>query len=196
MADSSWCYRLFAIGYLQRIMAIRQILPVSNPLLRQKAQKVKRFDGSLQKLVDDLVETMHAAHGLGLAAPQIGEALQVIVVWLPPEEDEEGRVVRGEKLYALVNPEIVKTSPETVVGEEGCLCLPHYYGQVRRAAAVIVKGRNPQGKEVKVKANGLLARALQHEVDHLHGVLFLDRLESLESLHYVEPQQGVQEPGL
>jgi peptide deformylase len=177
-------------------MSVRQILHVSNPLLRQKAQKVKRFDGSLQKLVDDLVETMHAAHGLGLAAPQIGEALQVIVVWLPPEEDEEGRLVRGEKLYTLVNPEIVKVSPEIIVGEEGCLCLPHYYGQVRRAAAVIVKGRNPQGKEVKVKANGLLARALQHEVDHLYGVLFLDRLESLESLHYVEPQQGVQEPGL
>jgi peptide deformylase len=177
-------------------MSIRQILPAGNPLLRQKAQKVKRFDASLQKLVEDMVETMHAANGLGLAAPQIGESLQVIVVWLPPEEDEAGRVIRGEKLYTLVNPEIVKTSPETVVSEEGCLCLPHYYGQVRRAAAVIVKARNPQGREVKIKGTGLLARALQHEVDHLRGVLFMDRLESLESLHYVEPQQGVQEPGL
>jgi len=179
-------------------MAVRQILPASNPLLRQKAQKVKRFDNSLQKLVDDMVETMHAANGLGLAAPQIGVSLQVIVVWLPPETDEEGRVVRGEKLYTLVNPEIVKASPETVVGEEGCLCMPHYYGQVRRAAAVIVKGRNPQGKEVKIKGNGLLARALQHEVDHLHGKLFLDRLESLESLHYVEPKskEDTAEPGL
>jgi peptide deformylase len=158
-------------------MAIREILTSEHPALRQKAKKVKKFDASTQKLIDDMLETMRDANGLGLAAPQIGVGLRVIVIEVPKDKEEPNA---GEQVI-LVNPELVKAEGEQF-GEEGCLSIPGYVGLVRRAMKVTVKGLNRKGKEVRVKGEKLLARALLHEMDHLDGVLFTDRLEKPEDL--------------
>ena len=160
-------------------MAVREILTSEHPVLRQKAKKIKRVDASTQKLVDDMLESMREAHGLGLAAPQIGVGLRVLVIEIP--EDEE---IRGGEQIILINPEILKAEGEQF-GEEGCLSIPGYVGMVRRADQVSVKGLNRKGKEVRVKGTGLLARALQHEIDHLDGILFTDRLEKREDLYRI-----------
>lgn len=160
-------------------MAVREILTSEHPVLRQKAKKVKKVDASLQKLIDDMVETMEDAPGQGLAAPQIGVSLRVIVVdALPGEDDSEEE--KPVKLQ-LVNPEIVE-SCEPVVGEEGCLSIPGYVGNVKRAKFVTIRALNRKGKEVKFKASHNLARVLQHEIDHLDGILYTDRLESPQDL--------------
>ncbi|HEY8475447.1 MAG TPA: peptide deformylase [Chloroflexota bacterium] len=158
-------------------MAVRPILLADNPILRQKSKKVKRIDASIQQLIDDLIDTMRAAPGVGLAAPQIGVLQRVIVV----EVDE--------KLTVLINPELVSASGEWEP-EEGCLSLPGYYANVKRAWAVTVRGKDRKGKDVKIKAEGLFAQALQHEIDHLNGILFIDRLESLDQLRRVEPAEA------
>lgn len=155
-------------------MAVREILGFDHPVLRQKAKKVPRVDASIVKLIDDLTETMLAAPGAGLAANQIGVALRVFVV-------------KGEEsvIHGLVNPEIVKADGSQV-GYEGCLSYPGWVGEVERRETVVVKGRNRHGKEVRLKASGFTARALQHEMDHLDGVLFIDRLTDLKTLQRVE----------
>ena len=161
-------------------MAVKEVLTSEHAVLRQKAKKVKRVDASTYKLIDDMFESMHAANGLGLAAPQIGVSLRVLVIELPNDEEVPAA---GEPI-ALVNPEIVKSAGEQY-GEEGCLSIPGYVGMVRRANQVTVKGLNRKGKEVRVKGEGLLARALQHEIDHLDGVLYTDRLEKPEDLYRI-----------
>src|SRR5690242_4550802 len=146
-------------------MAIRTILTLDKPVLRTRAKKVSRFDAYLQRLVDDMWETMRAAPGVGLAAPQVGESIRVLVA-----EYEDQAV-------ALVNPEILKRAEEEVLGTEGCLSIPGFVGDdVPRAASVVVKARDPRGKEIRVRAEGWFARILQHEIDHLDGVLFIDRI--------------------
>ena len=130
-----------------------------------------------------MLETMHDAPGVGLAAPQVGVPLRVIVIGIPEQED-----------FALINPEVVKTKGERVVNE-GCLSVPGYIGQLKRAEFVTVKGRNPSGKEVRIKAEELLAQALEHEIDHVNGILYVDRLESEDDLKKIEPQD-VEEAGL
>ena len=162
-------------------MPVRPISCADSPILRQKAKRVKRYNEQLRALVTDMIDTMHAANGLGLAAPQIGVPLQVAVIEMPANE-EEGT---SAQLYVLCNPEIVKARGEEVE-EEGCLSLPGYVGQVTRAATVTVKAFTSEGKPIRVKGEGLLARALQHEVDHLDGILFVDRLESLDKLRRVD----------
>jgi peptide deformylase len=174
-------------------MAVREIYTSEYPVLRQKAKKVKRVDGSTQKLIDDMFDSMHAARGLGLAAPQIGVGLRVLVIEMPEDETDdavqalprEKRHVKysGEQIV-LINPEIVKMEGEQV-GEEGCLSIPGYVGIVRRANIVTVKGLNRRGKETRIRGEGLLARALQHEIDHLDGILYTDRLEKPEDLFYI-----------
>ncbi len=154
-------------------MAIRTIYTSEQPVLRTKAKKVKKIDASTQKLIDDMIETMKDAPGVGLAAPQVGVSLRVLVVETPEDEDDP----QGGTQLQLINPEILKMDGEQV-GEEGCLSIPGYVGIVKRAHDVTVKALNRKGKEVKVKARGYLARILQHEIDHLDGVLFTDRLES------------------
>lgn len=147
-------------------MAIRKILTMEYPVLRAKAKKVSRFDPWLERLVHDMWETMEDAPGVGLAAPQIGESVRVLVA-----EYEENKV-------ALINPEIVKASEEKELGTEGCLSIPGYVGDnVPRALAVTVKARDPKGKEVRIKADGWFARILQHEIDHLNGVLYIDYID-------------------
>jgi peptide deformylase len=155
-------------------VAVRPILNFDQPVLREKAKKVARVDTSIQRLIDDLAETMLAAPGAGLAAPQIGVPLRVCVV----KGDDN-------QIWALVNPEIVK-SDGVQVGYEGCLSYPGWVGEVARYETVVVKGRNRRGKEVRIKSNGFTARAFQHELDHLDGVLFIDRLTNLDTLQRVE----------
>jgi peptide deformylase len=152
---------------------IRDIVTVPNPVLRRKALKVNDYGASLQELIDDMIETMRAAPGVGLAAPQVGVPLRVIVVEYG-ENAEEGV---PPKLYALVNPEIVRASQDQEVGVEGCLSIPGIAGEVERSLAVTIKGFNRRGQPIKVKAQGWLARIFQHEIDHLEGVLFTDRAE-------------------
>lgn len=165
-------------------MAVRQILTAENPILRRKSRRVKVFDSELQRLVDDMVETMHAAHGLGLAAPQVGVLQRVIVIEMPEDEEDP----QSGKRYVLVNPEIVRSEGEEVA-EEGCLSIPGYVGLVRRASKVAVRAQTPKGKRIRLEGEGLLARALQHEIDHLDGILYVDRLEKPEDLRALEPEE-------
>jgi peptide deformylase len=152
-------------------MAVREIVTVPKPVLRKKAHKVTDFGPDLQLLIDDMIETMRVAPGVGLAAPQVDVPYRVIVVEYGDDEDEQA----PKKLYALVNPEIVKASTETETGAEGCLSIPGYVGEVDRNLSINIKGFNRQGKPIRVKASGWLARIFQHEIDHLDGVLFTDR---------------------
>jgi peptide deformylase len=156
-------------------MTLREIVSIPNPVLRRKARKVTDFGPELQLLIDDMVETMRSAPGVGLAAPQIAESLRVIVVEYGEEEDEEAPL----KLFTLVNPEITRTSTELIIGTEGCLSVPGVVGDVERHAAVTVKGHNRHGQMVTIKAKDWLARIFQHEIDHLEGVLFTDLTDTL-----------------
>jgi len=155
-------------------VALRPILTFEHPALREKAKKVSRVDTSIQRLIDDLTQTMLDAPGAGLAANQIGVPLRVCVV----KGDEN-------QIWGLVNPEMVKHAGSQV-GYEGCLSYPGWVGEVERYETVVVKGRNRHGKEVRNKSSGFTARAFQHELDHLDGVLFIDRLTSLDTLRRVE----------
>ena len=159
-------------------MAIRKIVLIGDEILRKEARKVKKFDKELHRLLDDMVETMRDAPGIGLAAPQVGIADRVIVVELLEEEEDP----QSGKLYEFVNPEIVFASNEEVEGEEGCLSIPQIYGDVWRAQKVVIKGQDRHGKPQKVEATDWLARAFQHEIDHINGVLFIDRVESPDNL--------------
>lgn len=150
-------------------MALRTVVTIPDGVLRKKAHKVTNFDKDLTTLVDDMFETMRKAPGVGLAAPQVGISQKVIVVEYA--EDEE----KKPKSFAVINPEIIKTSAETELGIEGCLSIPNLVGEVERFSAVVVKGFNQMGKPVKIKSNGWLARIFQHEIDHLDGILFTDR---------------------
>src|SRR5690242_16197136 len=162
-------------------MAIRKIITSENPILRQKAKKVHRFDPSLQKLVDDMFETMHVSNGVGLAAPQIAQSIRVFVA------EYEGQKV------AMFNPEIIKAEGAER-GPEGCLSIPGYVGEnIRRATKVVVKGLDVRGKPIRVNAEGWFARIMQHEIDHLDGILFLDRLDSPDDLREVTEEDLIEE---
>ena len=156
-------------------MAIREIVTLPQPVLRHKARKVSDFGPNLQVLVDDMVETMRQAPGVGLAAPQVGESSRLIVVEYGDDENEDA----PPKLYVIANPEISRSSQDTVLGTEGCLSVPGIQGDVERLEAITVKGLNRHGHRVTVKAKGWMARIFQHEIDHLDGVLFVDRAEKI-----------------
>jgi peptide deformylase len=164
-------------------MAVLQILTQEASILRQKAKRVSRVDGGIRQLIDDMVDTMVAAPGVGLAAPQVGVGLRVVVI------------KTDTNLHTLVNPEMVKWEGEQV-GLEGCLSVPGYVGEVKRHMQVVARGLNRHGKPIKIKGDGLLARAIQHEIDHLDGILFTDRLTSLDTLRKVEPEQEEKEAEL
>jgi peptide deformylase len=154
-------------------VATLEILTRDNPRLRIKAVRVPKVDDGVRRLMDDMVETMVGANGVGLAATQVGASLRVIVLKV------------DNQLYQLANPELIRASGEQI-GYEGCLSVPGYIGEVARADKVVVKALNRHGKEVRIKGEDLLARALQHEIDHLDGVLFVDKLTSLDTLKEVE----------
>ena len=157
------------IGTMPSAMAIRPILTADEPILRERTKRVSTFDASLHRLLDDMLVTMRDAPGVGLAANQIGVPLQVAII----EVDD--------KITELVNPQIVKGSGEQL-DWEGCLSIPGYVAEVTRHEKVTVKARDRHGKEFRVRGTELLARALQHEIDHLNGTLYIDHLESLEEL--------------
>jgi peptide deformylase len=169
------------------MMAIRRIYLSHEPVLRQAAKAVTRFDGTLQKLIDDMFDTMRAAPGVGLAAPQVGESVRLFVAeWPEDEEDPESL-----KPYVIVNPIIVRARGEEE-GEEGCLSVPGYVGDVRRATDIVIKGKDRHGKKIRMRASGWLARVFQHEVDHLDGVLFIDRVDSPDKIRAVQPGEEEQ----
>jgi peptide deformylase len=151
-------------------MAILKIHTLPDPVLRQKAKRVTKIDGSIQKLIDDMIDTMRAVSGAGLAAPQIGVPLRIAVIELP-----------GEEVITLINPEVVKRQGERVV-EEACLSVPGYQAEIKRAVTVKVKAQDRQGRQIRIKGNDLLAQALEHETDHLNGKLYVDQVESPDKL--------------
>ena len=153
-------------------MTLREIVTLPDPVLRRNARTVTRFEAELQTLVDDMIETMRVAPGVGLAAPQVGVSNRLIVVEYPEDDEQEDS---PKKLYVVVNPEIKEISEETEMGIEGCLSIPRLHGEVERALAVTVKGQTRHGQPFKIKAKDWLARIFQHEIDHLNGVVFTDR---------------------
>jgi len=155
-------------------MAIRDILEFGEPILEKKAKRVRNFDKELKQLADDMMETMRKAYGVGLAAPQVGVPLRLTVIEIPEEEP-----------LILVNPEITEQKGERQV-TEGCLSYPGYRGETTRSEMVKVKAVDLNGEKIKVKADGILAQALEHEIDHLNGILYTDRLIDKDSLHKIE----------
>ena len=161
-------------------MAIIPIRKFPEAVLRQKAKSISvigdslKKDKAMQKLIDDMFETMYDAHGVGLAAPQIGKSIRLAVIGIPPEEGEV-------KEYVLVNPEIIKKEGEREL-EEGCLSVPGYRGEIKRAVTVTMKALDRNGKAYRMKADGLLAEAIEHEIGHLNGQLYIDLLESPDKL--------------
>jgi peptide deformylase len=149
-------------------MSVLDICTYPNPVLRQKAEPVEKVDGEICKLIDDMVETMYNAPGIGLAANQVGRAIRVVVIDLQKPDCPSG-------LLALINPEIVHAQGE-VTFEEGCLSVPDFFSNVRRYGEVTVQALDRNEEPVEIKASGLLAVVLQHEIDHLEGKLFIDRL--------------------
>lgn len=164
-------------------MALRNVIKLPDPVLRRKAHKVADFGKDFQKLVDDMVDTMRDEPGVGLAAPQVNVSLRVIVVEYPEDDSIEDT---PSKLFAVANPEIIKASEDTVMGVEGCLSVPNLYGEVERSIKIVVSGLNRYGKKQKIRAHGWLARIFQHEIDHLDGVLFVDRTEKLYQPEEIE----------
>jgi len=168
-------------------MPLREIVTLPDPILRRKARPVSAFDKNLQVLIDDMIETMRAAPGVGLAAPQVGIGERLIIVeYAEPAEEPESADGAGPesanpapevkpKLYVVANPVIMKASTETVLGVEGCLSIPGLVGEVERFERIQVSGLNRRGQPMKIKADGWLARIFQHEIDHVNGVVFPDR---------------------
>jgi peptide deformylase len=165
-------------------MALREVVTHPDPVLRRKARKVTDFGPELQELIDDMVETMRAAPGVGLAAPQVDTSVQLVVVEFGDEEDED----IPPKLYTVINPEIIKPSRDTEMGTEGCLSIPGFVGDVERSVSATIKGQNRYGQSVKIKARGWLARIFQHEIDHLNGILFIDRAVDVYKLEEEQAQ--------
>ena len=158
------------------IMSVLEILKFPDPRLKKKSLPVEKIDDGLRRLIVDLAETMYAAPGVGLAAPQVGHSLRLAVVDVTRGDEEK-------KLLVLINPEIVSAEGECT-WDEGCLSVPDYNEDVKRKEKVVVRYQDPEGKTCEIGAEGLLAIALQHELDHLDGVLFIDRISSLKRALY------------
>ncbi len=159
-----------------------QIVTLPDEGLRKKGRPVTKFDDELQTLIDDMIETMRVANGVGLAAPQIGQALQLAVIETLPKEDENGEdIPNSRELFVIANPRIVWESREVIDGIEGCLSIPGYVGEVERPYSVRVRAQDRRGKNIKLRLKGWTARIFQHEIDHLNGVLYIDKLTDREN---------------
>jgi peptide deformylase len=154
-------------------MSIKPLIILPDPVLRQVSKPVERVDGAVRKLADDMLETMYDAPGIGLAAIQVGEPLRMLVIDLAKEEEPPAP-------HVFINPEILESAEARSVYEEGCLSIPDYYAEVERPAAVRVKYLDRDGKAREIEAEGLMATCLQHEIDHLNGVLFIDHISKLK----------------
>jgi peptide deformylase len=164
-------------------MTVRQLHQLPADILRKKARKVPAIDKSILRLIDDMVETMQQAGGVGLAAPQVGVSLRVVVLQMPEEEP-----------IAIINPEVVKQSGERQM-VEGCLSLPGQSGEIMRYDNITVKGLDRQGKKIRIKADGFKAQVLQHELDHLNGILYIDHLEEEEQSESSDTIDGISSGG-
>ncbi len=156
-------------------MALLEIITLPNPILRRKAHKVTDFGKELKTLVDDMIETMHDAPGVGLAAPQVAVPLRLIVIEYGDDENDD----TPKKLYVVANPEIIEKSEELAMGIEGCLSVPDLIGEVERHESITVKGLNRHGLPFKIKASGWLARIFQHEIDHVEGIVYTDLTDKI-----------------
>jgi peptide deformylase len=164
---------------------ILSIVQYGDPILRAKGKQIEKIDDHIRELAANMIETMHAANGIGLAAQQVGEALQLTVLDVSQIEDRPSTLrVNGKDVdptasmpLVLINPEI-ELGSETEIGTEGCLSFPEITGQIERAESTMARAQNLEGDKIEIVASGLLARAIQHEVDHLNGILFIDRMNS------------------
>ena len=175
-------------------MALREIRTLPDPVLRKKARKVAKVSSETRRLIEDMIATMRDAPGVGLAAPQVGVSQRVIVVEYAEEKEvpqPEDAPAPKPRLYALVNPMIVRASHETVIGTEGCLSVPGFCGDVNRFTEVTVEGTNQQGATVRIRAKAWLARIFQHEIDHLDGVLYVDRADKVWEIKPENTQENV-----
>jgi len=168
-------------------MATRKIILLGDERLRQKAKKVKQFTPNLKKLAQDMLETMRACQGVGLAGPQIGVMQRIFVAEIPLPEDENVEPhPQSGRTYILINPEVVKTSDHLIEGQEGCLSIPNWQGLVERPEWVEVKAQNIEGRKIRLKVDDLLARIFMHEMDHLDGILYIDHIKDSEKLWQIE----------
>ena len=164
-------------------MALREIITVGDPRLRERSRPVRAITPEIRQLAEDMVETMHEADGIGLAGSQIGELTRIIVIELPEDEDVWG----SGRLFVVINPEIARESREVETGIEGCLSVPGYIGEVERATEVLVRGVDITGKRFRLRPRDYLARVFQHEIDHLNGVLYIDKLTEPDKIWEVKP---------
>ena len=175
-------------------MAVLDLVTIPNPILRRKAQPVVKFDADLQRLIDNMIETMRAAPGVGLAAPQVGHPLRLSVIETLPKVDEEGNEIEDSReLFVIVNPEIIWESRDELLGIEGCLSIPGYVGEVARAEKIRVKALDRNGRKVRFRLSGWTARIFQHEIDHLNGILYIDKLTAKDNFWTEEEFQAMQE---
>ncbi len=168
-------------------MTVRPVITVGDRRLRQRSREVERITPEVQQLIDDMIATMHASDGIGLAAVQVGEMQQIVVVELPQDDEVPGS---GER-YVVVNPEIVRSSQDKEIGLEGCLSVPGYVGDVERSTSIFVRGLDRRGQKLRLRFNGFLARVFQHEIDHTRGVLYIDRLVAPDRIWRVK--EGTEE---
>ncbi len=174
-------------------MTLLDIVTLPRKILRSRTQPVAQFDDQLQRLIDDMIETMREAPGVGLAAPQIGRSIKLTVIETLPELDEDGNEIEtSRELYVIANPEIVWTSRSVVDGIEGCLSIPGYLGEVERYESIRVRAQDRHGKKIKLRLNGWTARIFQHEIDHLNGVLYIDRLTDQDNFWTEEEFEAIQ----
>jgi peptide deformylase len=177
-------------------MTLLKIETLNNPILRQKARPVRSISAELQELIDNMIETMREANGVGLAGPQVSQPLRLTVVETLPRHDDDGNVIEGSReLFVLINPKIVSKSRKMVDGIEGCLSIPGWIGEASRHEKIRVRALDRQGNKIRLRLNGWSARIVQHEIDHLDGVLFIDRLTASENLwreeeFYKEDESG------
>ena len=175
-------------------MSLLDIVTLPNKILRNRTRSIANYDAQLQLLIDDMIETMRDAPGVGLAAPQIGQSIKLTVIETLAEVDEDGNEIEDSRdLYVITNPEIVSTSRSTVDGIEGCLSIPGYLGEVERHESIRVRAQDRHGKKLKLRLDGWTARIFQHEIDHLNGVLYIDRLTSQENFWTEEEFDAMQE---
>ncbi len=175
-------------------MTVLDIQGIDNPILRKKTRKVTQFNRELQTLIDNMIETMREASGVGLAGPQVDQPLRLTIVETLPDYDEEGKEIDGTRdLFVLVNPEIVWKSEEMVTGIEGCLSIPGWVGEVSRHKSIRVKAQDRNGKHIRMRLHDWTARIVQHEVDHLDGVLYIDKLTKPENFWTEEEFSEMQE---
>jgi peptide deformylase len=179
---------------LDKSMAVLDIVAIPNPMLRRKTRPVTKFDRDLQKLIDDMIETMREAPGVGLAAPQIGQPFSLSVIETLPKVDDEGNEIEGSReLFVIANPEIVWESRDELLGVEGCLSIPGYVGEVARAEKIRVRAQDRNGRKIRLRLAGWTARIFQHEIDHLNGILYIDKLTEKENFWTEEEFQAMQE---